>query len=253
MPSTQSSRLPLLLAPLLFRWLRRLGLAVLVLLALWFAGTEWQYRELLEYTNPPPNSPSRAYPAQLRQTCWSAMAESGSPRMQPWAMGLLPFQLGWAVAQSTISDVRSVPQPPGLRTADQLARNWNLGHGFLRRFAYTVWITRHWSAEQALDGVLDQAWFGIPETFGADASSLALFGQSVDSLDDRQVAILGVLLERPDLLCNPRQEPPEKWASRIRRHLHPNSEHRTELDDAAVIGLMDSLPICKERRKTDSL
>lgn len=249
MPSTQSSRLPLLLAPLLFRWLRRLGLAVLVLLTLWFAGTEWQYRELLEYTSPPPNSPSRAYPAQLRQTCWSALGESGSPRMQPWAMGLLPFQLGWAATKSTISGARYVPQPPGLRTADQLTRNWNLGHGFLRRFAYMVWVTRHWSAEQALDGVLDQAWFGVPETYGAASSSLALFGQPVDSLDDRQVAILGVLLQRPDLLCNPRQEPPEKWESRIRRHLHPNSERRTELDDAAVIGLMDSLPVCKERSR----
>lgn len=182
-------------------------------------------------------------------TCWSALGESGSPRMQPWAMGLLPFHFGWVAVQMTVFDVRAFSQPPGLRTAGQLTRNWNLGHGFLRRFAYMVWVTRHWSAEQALDGVLDQAWFGIPETFGADASSLALFGQSVDSLDDRQVAILGVLLQRPDLLCNPRQEPLEKWESRIRRHLHPNSERRTELDDAAVIGLMDSLPICQERSR----
>lgn len=250
MPSTQSSRLPSLLAPILFRWLRRFGLAVLVLLALWFAGTEWKYRELLEYTNPPPNSSSRAYPAQLRQTCWSAMGESGSPRMQPWAMGLLPFQLGWAATKSTVSDARYVPQPPGLRTADQLARNWNLGHGFLRRFAYTVWITRHWSAEQTLDGVLDQAWFGVPETYGAASSSLALFGQSVGSLGDRQLAILGVLLQRPDLLCNPRKEFAEAWTRRAKRgQLHDPAD---QPQDSEIIGLMDSLPICKERRKIGS-
>lgn len=240
------------MSSVVFRWLRRLGLAVVVLLALWFAATEWKYRKLLEATDPAPTPPSRQYPATLRQTCWSALGESDSPRMFPWAMGMLPFQFGWAAIRTTVSGTRDMAQPPGIRTAFQLTRNWNLGQGFLRRSAYTIWVTRNWSAERTLDGVLDQAWFGVPDTYGAASSSLALFGQSVDSLDDRQVAILGVLLQRPDLLCNPRQKPTEKWEARMRHHLHPNSERRTELDEADTIGLMDSLPICSERQKTGS-
>lgn len=236
--------------PLLFRWSRRLGIAALALLALWFAGTEWKYRELLEYTTPPPNWPSRAYPAPLRQTCWSALGETGSPRMQPWAMGLLPFHFGWVAFQMTVFDVRTFSQPPGLRTAGQLTRNWNLGHGFPRRFAYMVWVTRHWSAEQALDGVLDRAWFGVPETYGAASSSLALFGQPVDSLDDRQVAILGVLMQRPHLLCDRRDEPSLGRATRIRRMRSPG--FAADMKDSGWVGLLDSLPICKERRKADS-
>lgn len=112
-----------------------------------------------------------------------------------------------------------------------------------------VWVTRHWSAEQALDGVLDQAWFGVPETYGAASSSLALFGQPVDSLDDRQVAILGVLMQSPYLLCNPRHDPPDEWNSMIRKRLHPGLQNPEDQEDAAVIGLMDSLPICQERSR----
>lgn len=234
----------------LLRWLRRLGLAILVLLALWAVGSELWYRKLLDRPNPP-SPPKQRHPAALRQACWSALGESGTPRMQPWAMGMLPFQFGWVAIQTTYSHPRQIPQTPGFRAASRLTRNWDLGYGFSRRVAYTVWVTRHWTAEQTLDGVLDQAWFGVPGAHGATASSQALFGEPVDSLDNRQVAILGLLYQSPHLLCNPRSESAEALARKIERGSRFAPADRPA--DSTIIGLMDSLPVCKERNLEPSV
>lgn len=235
---------------LVLRWLRRLGLAVLVLLVLWFAGSEVWYRKLLE-SAPLPNPPSRHYPAPLRQACWTELGESGSPRMQPWAMGMLPFQFGWAVARTTFSGKPRFPLTSGFATAAQLSRSRAQGNNHLRRTAISIWITRHWSAEQALDGILDQSWFGVPEIHGAAASSEVLFGQPVDSLDRRQVAMMGALLQRPHLLCDSHHEPFAGGTTRIQRIRSPG--FAAGMEDTIWNGLMDSQPICKERRKADSL
>ncbi|MCB9495337.1 MAG: transglycosylase domain-containing protein [Fibrobacteria bacterium] len=114
----------------------------------------------------------------------------------------------------------------------------------MERFSAMVWISRHWTAHQALDGILDGCWLGVPGTYGAVATSRALFDRTVESLDLRQVALLAALLDRPSMLCGKDRRWLADRAGKLAVQLSPSEANE---DSLAWRSWVDSLPPCVER------
>ena len=54
----------------------------------------------------------------------------------------------------------------------------------------TIWITRHWTAEQAVTGLVEKSYYGC-SMYDLDTASRAYLGKPVDSLDlPQMVAIM---------------------------------------------------------------
>ncbi|MFL5351813.1 transglycosylase domain-containing protein [Archangium sp.] len=101
-------------------------------------------------------------------------------------------QLAWYVARQWM---RSRPGPEA-----RSPRNWHL-----RGLALSVWLSRHWSAEEVLTAYAEGVWFGRDLT-GLDAAARRYFGKPPGQLVLHEAALLAGLPQSPernDPFCHP--------------------------------------------------
>ncbi len=85
------------------------------------------------------------------------------------------------------------------RPQNSRPKNWRLGE-----MSAFIWISRHWSAEEAVSTVLLDGFFGHG-FFGAEDASIGYFGKPLADLSETQLVHLFIILRAPsrlDLWCN---------------------------------------------------
>src|SRR5208283_3798031 len=77
----------------------------------------------------------------------------------------------------------------------------------LREAAVSTWISRHWTADQAVDTYVSLVWMGSDRR-GLQAAARNLFEEKLDNLSHSQVALLMAMIRSPrsyDPACHPEQ------------------------------------------------
>lgn len=85
------------------------------------------------------------------------------------------------------------------QSPDSHPKNWHL-----RNASAFIWVSRHWSAEDAVSTVLLDGFFGHG-FFGAEDASIGYFGKPLADLSETQLVHLFIILRAPsrlDLWCN---------------------------------------------------
>ncbi|WP_375768532.1 transglycosylase domain-containing protein [Archangium gephyra] len=192
-----------------FRRLARWALALLLLPPLLLLGSvEALYRYGLSRVGELPRAPPPRTDF-ASQVLWASV-EEGPLRLQPlWPWTLVDDfvqtwrhrQHGRRSAGSWMSgDVarRWLASRPRPERAPML--NWHL-HGF----ALSVWISRHWTAEEVMAAYAESASFGRGH-IGLDAAARSYFGKEPTRLALHETALLAGLTQAParyDPLCRP--------------------------------------------------
>lgn len=193
-------------------WRRRVGrgaLAILLTAALLPLGAlEAFYRYGLSQVGETPPTPMPRTDFATR-ALW-AVEENGPPRLEPrwpWTLladlvGLFPLRKGqrpragsWMsshVAGRWLASRAGGEHEPHLRRS-------------LRTVALSIWISRHWSAEELLASYADGVSFG-PGLTGLDAAARAYFGKEAGQLALHEAALLAGVVRSPTRyhpLCRP--------------------------------------------------
>lgn len=156
----------------------------------WFALTEIVYQMAVADIAPriaPP--PQRILPLRIRQVAWVQLGETGKMRMRPAHLGWLPVAFfGPAFLEK---HPRKLWYGPGFSVSGeaQVTAFADAGRSFGKRHLATLWITRHWTADQAISESMRTRNFGC-EGFLLDSASRVLLGRSADSLNLSQVVAL---------------------------------------------------------------
>jgi hypothetical protein len=178
------------------RWLA-LGAVALILSP--FACTEALYRAGLQLLPPPPTAPA-ALPDLAAEVAWVALRQSGPRALRPrW-----PWDSVLSIARALGGE--RVP----LCSADCVAgRQWAL-EGRLRPlwrwnlggYSAAVWMSRHFSADEALAYWLSRAWFA-DGVRGLAVAAPRLLGKPLEQLDAEEMARLLVLAQSPSSRKHP--------------------------------------------------
>jgi membrane peptidoglycan carboxypeptidase len=102
--------------------------------------------------------------------------------------------MAWSVARAWLAE------RPGAQNPRALERS-------VQGLALSVWLSRHWSAEQLLTARAEQAFFGRGLK-GLDAAAWRYFGKPPEQLALHEVALLAGLPSAPsrfDPFCRPEQ------------------------------------------------
>ncbi len=140
---------------------------------------------------------------------WSA-EEAGPLQLEPiWP---------WSIIDHFIPR-RPKNRPPsvGRQITSQLARRWMWErpqregerrlHRMFQELALTIWLSRHWTAEEVLTAYAERAWFG-EGLVGMDAAARRYFGKQPEQLALHEAALLAGLSQSPsryDPLRRPEQ------------------------------------------------
>ncbi|OJH41545.1 hypothetical protein BON30_11895 [Cystobacter ferrugineus] len=186
----------------------RWTLAVLLLPPVLLLGSvEAVYRYGLSRVGELPRPP-QPRTGLVYQVLW-LVEEGGSPRLEPlWSWRLVGYVPG----------VRWEQRPAGEFLASLTARQWLASrplregerparplHRTFQQLALTVWISRHWSAEELLTAYAERAPFGRG-LIGLDAAARRYFGQEPERLALHEVALLAGLPHAPGRY-DPRSHP----------------------------------------------
>ncbi|EPX64448.1 Multimodular transpeptidase-transglycosylase [Cystobacter fuscus DSM 2262] len=147
-----------------------------------------------ELPRPPPPRTGLAY-----QVLWLA-EEGGPPRLEPlWPWRLVSHVPG-------VQWVRRAQRSAGEFLASMTAGRWLASrprsererplHRTFQTLVLTVWISRHWSAEELLTAYAESARFG-QGLIGLDAAARRYFGQEPERLALHEVALLAGLPQSP--------------------------------------------------------
>ncbi|HNY32642.1 MAG TPA: transglycosylase domain-containing protein [Fibrobacteria bacterium] len=177
---------------------------LLGLVAMWFAMTEIVYQAKVSDIAPritPP--PAGTLPGVVRKIAWTAMRETGDIRMRRLSLGWFPLQIvgpmwsgtrgsrKWQVAGSSIASVaaRNSLQPDSLslRRTLHYQEEWLLA---------TIWITRHWTVDQALMATVGKGWYGCG-IHDLDTASRTYLGRPADSLSVSEAVVMMSILRNP--------------------------------------------------------
>lgn len=172
---------PLLRNP--WRFVRIVLVFLFGLAVAWFALTEIVYQvkvaEIAPKILPPPQG---MLPPRVRQVAWVASGGAGSVRMRPAYLGWLPVEfLGSTFLKELPARLwfRS-----GMNVASRIQVNFypQAGMDLEKRTMATVWITRHWTADQALIAMVGNGFYGCG-IYDLEAASRTFLGKPADSLD----------------------------------------------------------------------
>lgn len=170
------------------------------LVCAWFVATEIVYQVKVSDVAPrilPP--PQETLPPLVRQVGWVAGRESGEIRMRPAHLGWFPVAFfgsmrdpGWETSGFRIASraTRSVYQGDTLLSWHSLRRQE-------RRLMATIWVTRHWTADQVLSAMVVKSWYGCG-IYDLDTASRAYLGKPADSLDFPQAVAMLAYLQSPE-------------------------------------------------------
>jgi hypothetical protein len=183
------------------------GLTVLAVVLL----VEGSYRWGLHQARPLPSPPERTEFLLVHRGLW-ATAVGGPVVMEPrspWTM----FVEMWSEAPASDPRRRHVLRTPGAWQASSAARlllREKRGTGQFRSnlewhfygVVFTVWFSRHFTAEQALVWSTDRTFFGCG-VLGAEEAAHRFFGKPAAALAPDEVAVLAASARSPSLLGAP--------------------------------------------------
>lgn len=166
----------------------------------WFVATEIVYQVRVRDIAPRiARPPEEVLPPRIRQVAWVAIGESGEIRMRPAHLGWFPVALfgsmrdpGWETSGFRIASraTRRVYQGDTLLSWHSLRRQENM-------LMATIWVTRHWTADQILSATVWKSWYGCG-IYDLDTASRLFLGKPADSLDLPQVVALLAYWQSPE-------------------------------------------------------
>ncbi|MCP3139619.1 transglycosylase domain-containing protein [Pyxidicoccus xibeiensis] len=188
------------------RW-RRLLKWWVCLLGLGFVGVlatlEGFYRVMLARVPELPRPPeTRVMPALYGRMRWASSERTATPRVEPvwpWNVAFVLVRVGLLGQKPS-----QVVMPAGLGIAQEVASEWSsqlreAGGRFPRTFerlALTLWLTRHWSAEELLAFEAEHRSLGHG-LFGMRAGARVLLGREWAELDAGGMAVLLAVGDAP--------------------------------------------------------
>nr|QKW93735.1 multimodular transpeptidase-transglycosylase [Vitiosangium cumulatum] len=192
-----------------YRRLWRWGLAVLLLPPLLLLGSvEALYRYALSRVGELPRAP-RPRTDFATQAIWASM-EDGPLRLEPrWPWTLI------ADFVHLYRNPRDRQQPAGSHLSSFVALRWLASrpeqerapmlNWHLHGLALSIWISRHWTAEELMTAGAESARYGR-DLIGLDAAARRYFGKEPARLALHEAALLGAVAQSParsDPVCRP--------------------------------------------------
>ena len=177
-------------------WLLGLGLVVTL------ATVECLYQAALSKVPALPPRPEHvSLPPLYVRLRWASFEGSAPPKVEavwPWTVVRVVMEM--LMSERAIS----VEMPHGLRLAGEVERYWGVqlqdeGGRRLKvfeRMALTIWLTRHWSAEEMLTFEAEHAYVGH-RLSGMRAGTRTLLGEDWAQLDAAGIALLLAVADAP--------------------------------------------------------
>jgi len=212
-----------------WRWLRRIAIALALLIVASVGAIELAYRAVL-WDLPRPQPPALLLPPLALRAFAVEMAGSASAHVEPLWPWRLAGTLALALAHDHLprqlraqalpkDDSPSLPLSP---IASRAVRDAGFkGQQTFRRFALMIWISRHWTDAEAIAG-----W---AEAFDFSSRSRSMFGKEVSALAPGELAAAVVLSRGPSRLSRS----PKAWRH-ARQDLLQRMRSEGLLDAAAV-------------------
>lgn len=228
-PALNATRMFIMLARLLRGSLYSLvGVALLIYLIPWglyFWGVQ---------TLPEPLTSAQAAPPLLVDAYKLSLGESRASEFEPHSPWTL---LLW------ISSGNSLVDPPeGSRLSGQAGRALiNRGepyegklHRHFREMAAAIWITRHWTADEAASTALQESYYGHRLT-DLESASLQFFAMPAADLGPSEAAVLVALMKGPrSYRCSPERMIPR--ATQLVEQLAPGTAYAPRLAPGFTAG-----------------
>lgn len=181
------------------RVLRGLALAALGLVVVALGGLELWYRSLLPRELP--TASGMPQPRLVHEMLWLHECRGhGTPYLRP----IHPFLLGPVLFARDRADACLATSVARLLTASSSKPERHLRRT-VREAALATWVSRHWTAEQALDTFAAEVWMGQGVHGLRDAAGV-YFGKPLESLDVAEFALLVAMIRSPTALsplCHP--------------------------------------------------
>ncbi len=186
------------------RVLRFTAYGVIVILLFILAGLEGFYWILLP--NQLPTVSAEPIPTQVRDALWLGCGANRKHDLHPF----FPFVISLFFPENRpdellLSQIARI-HIGRLQQEGKLPHEKNLKFQ-LREAAVSTWISRHWTADQAVDTFGSWVWMGSDRR-GLQAAARNLFGEKLDNLSHSQVALLMAMIRSPrsyDPACHPEQ------------------------------------------------
>lgn len=186
------------------RVLRFTAYGVIVILLFVLVGLEGYYWILLP--NQLPTVSPEPIPTQVRDALWLGCGANRKHDLHP----LFPFIISLFFPQNRpdellLSQIARI-HIGRLQQEGKLPHEKNLKF-LLREAAVSTWISRHWTADQAVDTFGSLVWMGNDRR-GLQAAARNLFEEKLDNLSHSQVALLMAMIRSPrsyDPACHPEQ------------------------------------------------
>jgi Transglycosylase len=179
--------------------LRWLAIGALAFGAVCLVALEVWYRTLLPSQLPCPSDSSSSQ--LVRDTMWLYQcAGHGRPHLRP----IFPFLLGSVLRDPHSDGALAAGVTRLLLSHDKPERQLRRA---LRELALATWISRHWTADEALDTYASLSWLGDSRYGMADGSAF-FFRKAADDLTVAETTLLIVMMRSPrtlDPLCHPQR------------------------------------------------
>lgn len=181
------------------RVLRGLVVTALALVAVALGALELWYRSLLPRELP--TASGTPQPVLVREMIWLHECRGhGTPRLRP----IYPFLFGPILFARDRADACLATGVARLLTPSSPKPERHLRR-VVREAALATWVSRHWTAEQALDTYASEVWIG-QGVHGLRDGAGAFFGKRLESLDVAELALLVAVIRSPSglsPLCHP--------------------------------------------------
>jgi Transglycosylase len=166
---------------------------MLILASLLSYGYYYGLKALPEDTRPSP----QAYPEIALDALWVSLGGYGPRTMKP----LYPWQWLRVFYVKSIQNIFPISTRLSNFAAQGLMlRNKQTGQRTISRHVSTIsaaiWLSHHWSADQALNTILSETYFGHCY-YGINQAAIGYFGKSLSGLKPESIVMLVALTKAP--------------------------------------------------------
>jgi len=185
------------------KWIISIVLVGILLSPLIFIEAVYQIG-VAELKIPLPSPCGAKYPKRVQEAFWYGFDESGEMKVTP--------EMSWTIfcalcRNSMVKNptMTTIVNPKGSRVAALVARHclrnyppvqmlqWHLTYS-----ALSIWLTRHWTAEELLNETAEKNYYGR-KAYGMNQASETYFKKKPEDLNDKQLATLVALTYSPEL------------------------------------------------------
>jgi hypothetical protein len=177
----------------------RAGLVAIILVVLGSVGcVELVYRAAVHGIPRMPEAPASAVAAPLDRKLWAYFDGSPVCEMEP----IYPWRVVWWIGKAAVGSPSSLPGFNIAGTVASMHLQSVFGAGreasmHIRGFSLTIWVSRHFSASQAVAYWASRAP-GARGARGLDQASATLFGKSPNDIRTSQLALLLAVSWNPE-------------------------------------------------------